>query len=77
MLCIVGGDYTYSGGGRAGSSSSSPKKSIKREKTDEETKEVLDHVLRDDVRIQVILFNPYLKFLLVINQYHITLLFND
>ncbi|XP_045211717.2 DNA-directed RNA polymerase III subunit RPC4-like [Mercenaria mercenaria] len=42
-----GGDYTYSGGGRGGSSSS-PKKSVKRERTDEETKEVLDHLLRDD-----------------------------
>lgn len=39
-----GGDYSYSGGGRGGSSGSSPKKSVKREKT----KEVLDHLLRDD-----------------------------
>lgn len=43
-----GGDYAYSGGGRGGSSSSSPKKSVKRERTDEETKEVLDNLLRDD-----------------------------
>lgn len=45
-----GGDYAYSGGGRGGSSSSSsPKKSFKREKeTDAETKEVLEHLLRDD-----------------------------
>lgn len=43
-----GGDYAYSGGGRGSSSSSSPKKSVKRERTDEETKEVLDNLLRDD-----------------------------
>lgn len=51
---ILGGDYSYSGGGRGGSSSSSPKKSVKRERTDEETKEVLDHLLRDDVSNRVL-----------------------
>ncbi|WAQ97572.1 RPC4-like protein [Mya arenaria] len=45
-----GSEYSYSGGGGGGrgGTSSSPRKSFKQEKTDEETKEVLDQLLRDD-----------------------------
>lgn len=45
-----GSEYSYSGGVRAGGTSS-PKKTVKKERTDEETKEVLEQLLRDDVCI--------------------------
>lgn len=48
ILHLAGSDYSYAGGVR-GAGTSSPKKTIKKERTDEETKEVLEHLLRDDV----------------------------
>ena len=49
LFYLVGSDFTYSGGSKASGSFSSSKKIIKNERTDEETKEVLENLLRDDV----------------------------
>ena len=48
---ISGSDYVPSGGvrGSSGGARGAPKISVKSEKTDEETKEVLDMLLKDDV----------------------------
>ena len=49
IMPVSGGDYSYGGASRASTTSSSPRKGFKKERTDAETKEVLDHLLRDDV----------------------------
>ena len=44
-----GGSGPRSGGGGGGSSAGGSKLSVKKERSDEETKEALDFLLRDDV----------------------------
>ena len=49
MFESYGGSGPRSGGGGGGSSAGGSKLSVKKEKSDEETKEALDFLLRDDV----------------------------